>query len=97
MPKPPTPSRTSSIQIEVDGTTYSAYPGESIASVLMGQETRIFTQASRYHLARTIFCGMGICHQCLVIVDGVPDVRACMTPIQPGMKIVTRPSEDDVA
>ncbi len=36
------------------------------------------------------YCGMRICHQCLVTVDGVRDVRACMTVVRPGMKIETR-------
>jgi predicted molibdopterin-dependent oxidoreductase YjgC len=37
---------------------------------------------------------MGICYQCLVEINGVPDQRACMTPVKPGMDIVTCPSQD---
>lgn len=89
--------RRSSIQVEVDGLPVSAFAGESVAAVLMVAGTRIFTQASRSNLARTIYCGMGVCHQCLVTVDGVRDVRACMTKIRPGMEIETRLVKDEAA
>ncbi len=77
------------IQIKLDGIVVSAYEGESLVAVLLRQGTRIFTQANVYHLSRTIFCGMGLCHQCLVTIDGVRDIRACMTTIRPEMNIQT--------
>lgn len=78
------------IQVEVNGVDVSALAGDSIAVVLMAGGQRVLTAASDDHLARTLFCGMGLCHQCLVTVDGVHDVRACMTQIRPGMKITTQ-------
>ncbi|MEM7127789.1 MAG: (2Fe-2S)-binding protein [Chloroflexota bacterium] len=83
------PIQGTPIQIEIDGTTTTAYVGESVATVLMAQGQRIFTDESIYNYARTIFCGMGICHQCLVTLNEIRDVRACMTTIQPGMRINT--------
>lgn len=83
------PVQGTPIQIEIDGTPAAAYAGESVATAIMAQGQRTFTQPSVYNYARTIFCGMGVCHQCLVTVNGVPDVRACMTAIRPGMKIQT--------
>ncbi len=82
--------RSNQIQVEIDGAAVPAYAGDTVAAVLMLSGTRIFTQASRYNLNRTLFCGMGICHQCLVTVDGIRDVQACMTTVRPGMKIETR-------
>ena len=84
-------------QVEVDGEAVEAYPGESLAAVLMVSGWRSFMAPDRYHLARTLFCGMGLCHQCLVNVDGKRSVRACMTPARPGMKITTIPAEGDEA
>jgi predicted molibdopterin-dependent oxidoreductase YjgC len=81
--------KDSPIQVEIDGIVVPAYAGESVAGVLMASGSRIFTQASPYNLARTLFCGMGVCHQCLVTVEGMRNVRACMTIIRPGMKIET--------
>ena len=82
--------RSNPVQIEIDGQTASAYLGETVAAALMVSGIRTFTQANAYNLARTLFCGMGVCYQCLVTVDGIRDVRACMTKIRPGMKIETR-------
>ncbi len=82
--------RNDQIQVEIDGVAVPAYVGETVAAVLMLSGTRIFTQASRYNLNRTLFCAMGVCHQCLVTVDEIRDVRACMTTVRPGMKIETR-------
>ena len=49
---------------------------------------------------RGLYCGMGVCFECLVIVDGVPNTRACMTWVRDGMEIrqmnglaAARPSE----
>ena len=38
---------------------------------------------------RGLFCGIGNCYECLVTVDGVPNVRACVTPVAAGMVIET--------
>ncbi len=88
---------SSQIQVEIDGQMVFAYIGESVASILMVFGIRTFTQANTYNLARTLFCGMGVCHQCLVTVDGIRDVRACMTKVRPGMKIETSWSTENEA
>ncbi|MCP4416858.1 MAG: (2Fe-2S)-binding protein [Chloroflexi bacterium] len=77
-------------QVEVDGEMVTAYAGETVAAVLMLSGNRTFTQPSRYNLSRTVFCGMGVCHQCLVTVDGVRDMRGCMTQVHPDMQIQTK-------
>ena len=77
-------------QILIDGHPAKAFAGETVAAVLMTAGKRIFTQPSQYNLHRTLFCGMGICHQCLVTVNGVRDVRGCMTLIEAGMTVETK-------
>ena len=37
--------------------------------------------------ARGVFCGMGVCYECLVTVDGRPGQRACMTRVRDGMSV----------
>jgi sarcosine oxidase subunit alpha len=81
---------TKRIQVAVDGAMMPAYEGETIAAVLMVSGHRTLSQGSRFNLARTVYCGMGVCHQCLVTVDGVRDLRACMTRVRPGMQISTQ-------
>ncbi len=82
-------SRNEPIELTVDGTAVSAYAGESVAALLLSLGERTFTQPSSFNLPRTLYCGMGLCHQCLVTINGVRDLRACMTTTQPGMVIET--------
>jgi predicted molibdopterin-dependent oxidoreductase YjgC len=38
-----------------------------------------------------IFCGIGICFDCVVVVDGIANQRACITAVSDGMKIESAP------
>ena len=84
----PRPPGAALLTITVDGEAVPAYPGETVATVLLAAGRRTFRHTD--HAApRGLFCGMGICYDCLVTVDGQPDVRACMTTVQAGMAIET--------
>ncbi len=81
--------RGTHITITVNGDTVAAYAGESIAAALLASGRRAF----RRHPGgspRGLFCGMGMCFDCLVTVDGVPNVRACVTEARDGCKIELR-------
>ena len=39
---------------------------------------------------RGIFCAIGRCTDCVMIVDGQPNVRTCVTPLHAGMKVQTQ-------
>lgn len=77
------------IAITVDGEPLVAYPGETVAAVLLAHGRRVFRHTHLEHAPRGIFCGMGVCFDCLVAVDGEPNVRACVTTVAPGMVIET--------
>jgi sarcosine oxidase subunit alpha len=66
-----------------------AYMGETIASVLLAAGIRTFRLSEKTGEPRGIFCGIGLCYECLVTVDGVHAVRACVTPVVNGMQIDT--------
>lgn len=76
--------------VTVDGEPALAYPGETVATVLLALGRRAFRHTP-HGAPRGLFCGMGVCYDCLVTVDGQPDVRACVTAVQPGMAIETSP------
>ena len=40
--------------------------------------------------ARGVFCGMGVCFDCLVVIDGEPSRRACVTFARDGMRVETQ-------
>jgi len=79
--------RGRNFNVVVDGRSMMAYAGESIAAVLMASGARVTRWTARAGEARGYFCGMGVCQDCLVTVDGVPNVRACMTPAREGMRV----------
>ena len=47
--------------------------------------TKVTCRVTRQGDPRGIFCGMGVCHDCVMLVDGVP-LRTCMTPVRDGMR-----------
>jgi sarcosine oxidase subunit alpha len=75
----------------VDGRPVTAYTGETLFAVLC-LEGVIAIRPGLKNLTETArggFCGMGVCQECRVTVDGMPDRRACMTPVREGMEVVT--------
>ena len=45
---------------------------------------------SKEHKPRGIFCAIGRCTDCVMVVDGVPNVRTCITPLVAGMDVRTQ-------
>jgi D-hydroxyproline dehydrogenase subunit gamma len=74
------------VQIAVDGQTVTAREGESVAAALIAAGHRVMRWTARGE-PRGYFCGIGICRDCLVIADGQPDTRACMTPVREGLRV----------
>jgi predicted molibdopterin-dependent oxidoreductase YjgC len=76
----------SKFDIEVDGRLVPAEPGQTVAAALIGAGIRVF-RSTPGGAPRGLFCGMGVCFDCLVTVDGMADQRACITPARPGMRV----------
>jgi NADPH-dependent 2,4-dienoyl-CoA reductase/sulfur reductase-like enzyme len=74
-----------------EGRTLPVRDGESVASALWGAGERCF-RTTRDGETRGMFCGMGVCHECLVEIDGAANVRACMTKARPGMEVRRQPA-----
>jgi len=87
----PRVERGQQISVSVDGQLVIAFEGETVAGVLLAQGIRTFRHTAKTGQGRGLYCGMGICYDCLVTVDGVANVRACMTPVAQGMAIGTKP------
>ena len=76
------------LTVRVDGEPVLAFAGESVATVLLALGRRTFRHTG-HGAPRGLFCGMGVCFDCLVTVDGVENVRACLTAVAEGMAIET--------
>lgn len=72
--------------IQVDGLSLPARRGQTVAAVLIGAG-RLVLRRTASGAPRSVFCGMGVCYDCVVTIDGIPDQRACMTPARPGMSV----------
>lgn len=77
-------------EIEVDGEKLVAYEGETIAAVVMAAGKRTFRHTPKRHHPRGMYCGIGLCHECLMVIDGMPNTRACQTLASPGCRVETQ-------
>lgn len=75
------------ITFKFDGQTYEGYENDTIASALLANGIRTLRQHEESGTPRGIYCNIGHCYECRVTVDGVTNVRACLTPIREGMDI----------
>jgi len=64
-----------------------AKPGDTLAAALYRNGQRIFSRSFKYHRPRGLFCVSGKCPNCLMNVDGAPNIRTCITPVRDGMKV----------
>jgi len=86
----PTSERGRALSILVDGEAVIAYEGESLAAALLASGRRFTRWTAKSGEARGYFCGMGVCQDCLVTVDGLPNVRACMATVKDRLRVQTQ-------
>jgi sarcosine oxidase subunit alpha len=76
-----------SLSITFDGRMIPALAGQSIAAALAAAGVRTFTRSFKYHRPRGLFCVSGECPNCLMNVNGRPNVRTCIEPARQGQVI----------
>ncbi len=79
------PSRTLTFTFE--GRAVSAAGGQSIGAALYAAGVRVFSRSFKYHRPRGLFCVSGDCPNCLMSVDGRPNVRTCVEPARQGQVV----------
>ncbi|MDR3525105.1 MAG: (2Fe-2S)-binding protein [Acetobacteraceae bacterium] len=77
------------VEICVNGQNVQASDGDSVAAALLVLGIATFRHTPKTGSPRAAYCGMGVCFDCLVTIDGEPNRQACLTPIAPGMTIDT--------
>ncbi len=78
------------VMIYVDGRQIEAQENEPIAAALMARGISVFHRTKRTGSPRGLFCAIGRCSDCFMIVDGIPNTRTCVTPVRSGMEIETQ-------
>jgi len=79
------------------GQEMEAYSGETIAAALHAAGVRELAKSPVLHRPRGLFCAIGNCSSCLMVVDGKPNIRVCITKVRPGMKVEIQQGKGDLA
>ncbi|HEV8716572.1 MAG TPA: 2Fe-2S iron-sulfur cluster-binding protein, partial [Candidatus Binatia bacterium] len=69
------------------GRQITAHTGDTVAAALYAAGVRIFSRSFKYHRPRGLLCCSGRCPNCLMNVDGTPNVRTCLEPVREGMRV----------
>lgn len=75
------------VTIYYNGTPIPAIKGEPIAATLMSAGIRVFRKTVKKHEPRGLFCAIGRCTDCMMVVDGKPNTRTCVTSVKDGMQV----------
>ncbi|MCD6484943.1 MAG: FAD-dependent oxidoreductase [Candidatus Odinarchaeota archaeon] len=79
--------RGKKIRFFFKGKPVEGYENETIAMALYANGIRTFSHSFKFHRPRGMFCAIGKCASCLMEVDGIPNVRTCITPIHEGADV----------
>ena len=74
------------VAITVDGERVEARAGQTIAAALLAGGRRVFRYTRNGGKPRGLYCGMGVCFDCIVKVNGRTE-RACMKTVESGMEV----------
>jgi len=78
------------LTITLDGEPFAGTEGQTIAGMLLAARRRSWRTTSVDAAPRGVFCGIGVCFDCLVTVNGARDVRACLRRAADGDVVETQ-------
>lgn len=78
------------ISLTFDGKPVAAFEGETVAAALLAIGCAVSRTSPVRGEARGYYCGMGACWDCVLVIDGRPNRRACLTPVADGMRVETQ-------
>jgi len=78
------------VEFTFDGDVVAGRAGEPIAAALFAAGYRVLRTMPRFGDSRGGYCMIGRCTDCQVVVDGIPNVPACLTPVSVGLSVETQ-------
>jgi len=78
------------VTFSFDGRQLEGYEGEPIAAALHANGVKVYRETPERKQPRGFFCAIGKCSSCFMVVDGIPNVRTCITPLKEGMHVETQ-------
>lgn len=79
-----------------EGRPLEGYEGEPIAAALHAAGVRVLRESPVLGRPRGFFCAVGNCSSCLMVVDGVPNVRVCVEKLREGMRVERQVGKGDL-
>ncbi|HEU4426497.1 MAG TPA: (2Fe-2S)-binding protein [Pilimelia sp.] len=77
------------VRVVVDGVAVPAFEGECVAAVLLAAGRRGLRATPRRGEPRGMYCCIGLCFECAMVINDQHGVRACVTPVCDGMRVDT--------
>ena len=90
-------ARGETLTVYIDGVPVMAEANDSVAAVLLRHKPVWSRTTPVSGQRRAPYCMMGVCFDCLAIVDGVSSVQSCLVPVREGMRIARQLGRPDVA
>jgi aerobic-type carbon monoxide dehydrogenase small subunit (CoxS/CutS family) len=84
------------VPFSFNGQSVNGYEGDTIASALHALGIKKLSESSRLHRPRGFYCAIGNCSSCNMIVNGVPNVKTCITLLKPGMIVVSQTNKGEI-
>ena len=81
------PGRSRRVVFSYEGRPVEAEEGDTVATALLAAGVGATRTSAVSGAARGAYCMMGVCFDCLVMIDGAPNRQGCMTEIREGMRI----------
>ena len=75
------------MKIYLIGVEIEATENESVGTFLLKRRQQVLRKTRFQDQPRGMFCGIGVCFDCVVTIDGVTNQRACITQLRSGMRI----------
>lgn len=79
--------RKEKLTLIVNGKEIEAYRGESLLAALMAAGYKNLKKSPVRGEPRGALCGMGVCFECLVSINGIPNLRSCLVEVEDNLEI----------
>ena len=83
-------NKKNKIKFVFNGQEMEGYEGETIAAALHASGVKVLGKSLFLHRPRGFYCAIGNCSSCLMTVDGVANVKTCVTDLKEGMIVETQ-------
>ena len=76
-----------SVTVVINGRSVAVPQGETVAAAVLAENIGYTRTTAVKQQPRAPFCMMGVCFDCLMVIDGVPNQQTCMVQVRDGMRI----------